>query len=252
LTPASTFAHDANVLNGGDHRFRDTIASALGWWADAGVDTPIAETPHDWLAPPAKPAPATAPIATTSPVAALPDDLAAFHALLAEGAYVPGAGLPRLRVGPSGDPASGLMIVVDMPDSDDVRGGPLFSGATARLFDAILAAMGRTRETIYCAPLSPVRLHGGRIDAPEPLAALMRRHIALIRPRAVMLFGDETCRALLGMERGQARGGLRSLNHDGGTVPAIAIVHPRHMLKHPVCKAEAWADMRLLIGEFAS
>jgi uracil-DNA glycosylase len=252
LTSASTFAHGGIVLNGGDHRFRDMIASTLDWWASAGVDTQIAESPRDWLAPPARPLQSIAPVSAPAAIAALPEDLATFHAMLADGAYVPGAASPRLRVAPNGDPASGLMIIVDMPETDDTRGGPLFSGTTAKLFDAMLVAIGRARNSVYVAPLSPVRLHGGRIDAPEPLAALMRRHIALVRPRAVILFGDETCRALLGVERGQARGSLRSLNHDGGIVPAIATVHPRHMRKHPVCKAEAWADIRLLIGELAS
>ena len=253
------------MLNGGGNRFGGLIESALGWWADAGVDTAISETPRDWLAPPAPPPPAIAapaartPDAAPSPVtAAMPNDLAALHTLLAEGAYAPAAAPPRLRVAPSGDPASGLMIIADMPDAPDVAAGHLLAGETRRLFDAMLAAMGRSRDTVYLAALSPARISGGRIDAAlaTPLTALMRRHIALVAPRAVMLLGDETCRALLGVERGQARGepggALRELNHDGGTVPAIAIVHPRFLLRHPAAKAEAWTEMRRLIGVFAS
>lgn len=244
------------------------IASAIGWWADAGVDTAVSETPRDWLSDPlpapARPqpalpvSPAAVPGAAEAPSppspAALPNDLAALHALLATGAYVPGAAPPGRRVGPSGDPTAGLMIVADMPDAPDFEAGHLLSGETQRLFDAMLAAMGRSRDSIYLAPLSPARIPGGRIDGPHAAAliALMRRHIALARPKAVMLLGDETCRALLGIERGQARGGLRQLNHDGGTVPAIAIVHPRFLRQHPAAKADAWADMRRLIGECAS
>jgi DNA polymerase len=240
------------------------IASTLGWWADAGVDTVISETPRDWLAPPAPPPAIIAPAARTADSApppvttALPNDLAALHTLLAEGAYAPAAAPPRLRVTPSGDPASGLMVIADMPDAPDVAARHLLAGETQRLFDAMLVAMGRTRDTIYLAALSPARISGGRIDSAlaAPLAALMRRHIALVAPRAIMLLGDETCRALLGIERGQARGepdgALRQLNHDGGTVPAIAIVHPRFLLRHPAAKADAWTEMRRLIGVFAS
>ncbi|HEY0270617.1 MAG TPA: uracil-DNA glycosylase, partial [Sphingomonas sp.] len=81
-------------MAGGNDRFGDAIASALGWWVDAGVDTAIAETPRNWLAPPARagvPVPAAlaaAPVAV-EPAAALPGDLAAFQAFLAEQEYLP-------------------------------------------------------------------------------------------------------------------------------------------------------------------
>ena len=164
------------MLNGGDHRFRDLVASALGWWADAGVDSLADENVRDWLAPPPRPAPVSvagsdpptpppmaapavaAPTPNPSP-AELPDTLEGLHALLAEGDYIPNAAPPGRRVAPAGNPATGLMIIADMPDPGDAEAGHLFAGETARLFDAMLAAMGRDRSTIYYAPFSPVRAH---------------------------------------------------------------------------------------------
>lgn len=155
------------VLTGGNSRFGEEIASALDWWVAAGVDVATSEAPRSWLAPPVPRAPAATPIAAEPKPAmpapaALPDDLAALHALLAEGAYIAGAAPPRRRVRPSGDPASALMIVTDMPDPADLEARHLFAGETARLFDAMLAAMGRSRDTIYLAPLSPARITGGQ------------------------------------------------------------------------------------------
>jgi DNA polymerase len=235
------------MLNGGQHRFRDVIASAIGWWADAGLDTIVDEQARDWLSP-AKAAPA-APIAAAAPASSLPDSIEALHTLLAAGAYAPQPAPPSRRIAPSGAIASDLMIVADMPDADDVA--TLFTGETARLFDAMLAAMGLDRTRIYLAPFLPAR-SAGRI-APgqgEALAALMRRHIALAAPRALMIFGDEAACRLIGPEALQNRGGLRAVNHDGGTVPAIATFHPRHLRRMPALKAGAWADMRLLLGVF--
>jgi DNA polymerase len=238
------------MLNGGQHRFRDVIASAIGWWAEAGLDMLADEQPRDWLAPPARPAPAQPaadlPAAAVT-AAALPDGLEALHALLATGDYAPQPAPPGRRIAPSGPPGAALMIVADMPDADDA--GTLFAGETARLFDAMLAAMGLDRAGLYLAPFSPARA-AGRIapDQGEALAALMRRHVMLAAPKALMIFGDEPARWLIGPEALQNRGGLREVNHDGGTVPAIATFHPRHLRRMPALKASAWADMRLLLG----
>jgi uracil-DNA glycosylase len=234
------------MLSGGEHRFRDVVASALGWWAEAGLDTLADEQPRNWLAPPARPARMAEAVA--EPVAAsLPNGLEALHALLATGDYAPQPAPPGRRIAPSGTPGSALMIVADMPDADDA--GTLFTGETARLFDAMLAAMGLDRERIYLAPFSPARA-AGRVapEQGEALAALMRRHVALAAPRVLMIFGDEPARWLIGPETLQNRGGLRSFNHDGGTLPAIATFHPRHLRRMPALKAGAWADMRLLLG----
>lgn len=241
------------MLDGGDHRFRDVIASALGWWADAGVDSLADDSNRDWLAtPPAKAEPSAAPAipaAAPPPPDAPPETLEALHTLLATGDYMPAAAPPGRRVAPAGTPGAELMIIADMPDPHDTEAGHLFGAETGPLFDAMLAAMGRDRTQIYYAALSPVRI-AGRIDDKqgEALAQLMRHHIALARPKALILFGDETARWLIGPDALNNRGGLRCVEHDGGNLPAIATLHPRHMRRMPALKAAAWADMRLLLG----
>lgn len=248
------------MLNGGQHGLRDVVASALGWWADAGVDTLAGEDVRDWLVTPVRPAVAASPAVAAAPSAPsaisatseLPTDLPGLLALLASGDYAPRPAPPPLRVAPSGDPASALMIVTDMPEAGDERGG-LFSGETAALYDAMLTAIGLDRTGVYCTPLSPARFSGGRIDDrhADPLARILRRHVALAAPKALLLFGDEAVRVLLGPDALAKRGGIRFLNHDGGEIPAIAITHPRTLRRAPAAKAAAWRDMRLLIGELA-
>jgi DNA polymerase len=237
------------VLDGGAQRYRDEIASLIGWWAEAGVTSFVDEAPRNWLAPP-PPKPALA--AATQPAAAPPPaDLAAFRAMLATGAYLPAAPPPQRRVAPEGEAGARLMIVTDMPDEADLRGRRLLC-AEAALFDAMLAAMGLTRAAVYLAPLSPGRITGGRIGAAaEGLAALMRAHIGLVRPSALLLFGEETCRAMMGVERAEACAALRLVNYDGGTVAAIATIHPRILVRRPACKADAWAAMRQILGVLA-
>lgn len=220
----------------------------LDWWQLAGVDIVIDETPRDWLA---RPAAATAAPASPPPLAAdaLPVDLPGVAAALRTMA-VPGTGEERLT--PEGDVASGLMILVGMPEPGDADEGRLFAGASGRLFDRVLAALGRDRASVYLASLLPARPLGGRMDAAlaDAAARLAGRHVSLAAPRVLLVCGDDACRAMLGMGVARARGRLHDLNHDGVTVRAIATFHPCQLLEQPRQKAGAWADLMLLLGEY--
>ena len=99
------------------------------------------------------------------PAPALPDTLAAFEAWRV-GPEAPEAGWPGRPIGAQGSAQSGLMILVDLPDREDSDAGVLLSGAVGRLFDRMLAAIGRDRASIYLASVCATRPGAGRI-APE-------------------------------------------------------------------------------------
>jgi len=211
-------------------------ASALDWWQEAGVDTIVGEAPRDWLNPKAKDA---AP--AEAPPAALPDTLDALQDWLATSAELPFATPAAERAMPAGDPAAGLMILVDMPGAD----GALLSGEAGALFDRMLGAIGRTRETIYLAALSPIRTATGAIDAGATarLADIARRHIGLARPKAVLLFGDICGKALVGAPVAGARGKW----HEIGGIKTLVTIRPEKLLTQPGLKALAWADLKMLM-----
>ena len=219
----------------------DSLAlSALDWWQEAGVDTLVEDAPRNWLAAPA----AAKPVATAIPTPALPTDLAAFRAWLLTDLSVPGA--PAARLDSAGDPASGVMILVDMPDAADRADRRLLSGDVGALFDRMLGAMGLTREALYLAPFAPARPASGRLDADacRQLADLARHHIALVRPARLLLLGDAPVRALTDQALLAVRGQVLNINHAGGSVPAVASFHPRYVRDQPAHRTEAWADLQ--------
>lgn len=249
---------------GADQHFdwKNTAASALDWWRDAGVDALIDEAPRDWLAPAAPAEPVRASIrAFAAPEAApaLPDTLAAFEAWRT-GPDAPEAVWHGRAIGAQGSAAAGLMIVVDLPEREDAETGMLLSGAAGRLFDRMLAAIGRDRASIYLVPLCAVRPPAGRIDPAldTRLAGIARHHVALAAPKRLLLLGNAPSRALLGSDVVKARGGLRALNQDGGNVTegsagagetgAVASFHPRFLIERPAFKAESWKDLQMLIA----
>ena len=226
----------------------DWAASALSWWQEAGVDTIVGEEPRNWLAPAPKP---SAPTAVPAPP--MPRTLDAFQAWLHDSPDLPFASPSAPRVGPSGDPASGLMIIVDMPSVEDVAAGQLLSGAAGALFDRMLNAMeGRTRDSVYLAPLSPVRSASGAIDprSAASLAEIARHHIGLVRPKAVLLFGDSCAKALVGTAVAGARGRWHDLETPVGPIKTLVTIRPEKLLHQPGLKKTAWADLQMLMEGF--
>ena len=59
------------------HRWDELAASALEWWADAGVDVLVNDDARDWLARPA-PVAVASPAPAAAPVGAGPADYANF------------------------------------------------------------------------------------------------------------------------------------------------------------------------------
>lgn len=239
---------------GADQNFdwRHAAASAIDWWREAGVDATIDEAPRNWLA-----RVAATPVVETAPdVVApfvLPDTMDAFL-VWRSGPDAPEAGWPEQMIPAQGTVSSDLMVLVDLPEREDAATATLMSGAVGRLFDRMLAAIGRDRNSVYLAAVCTARPTSGRVtpEMEERLHELVRHHVALAAPKRVLLLGNAPSRALLGADAARARGGLRTLNLKVGTVEteieAVASFHPRFLLEKPAFKAEAWKDLQMLIG----
>ena len=239
------------VERGSDPDWPAAAESALSWWTEAGVDTLVDEAPRDWLRPKAKEAPRPAAEVAEPPGEALPGQLDLFQAWLASSDSLAFAAPAVPRICPAGDPESGLMILADMPSGEDCAAGTLISGEAGRLFDRMLAAIGRDRGSIYLAALSCIRSPSGQMgsEAMKSCAALARHHVGLAAPKAVLLFGDSCAKALLGLSVPQARGRWHELATHAGPVKALVTIAPRQLLDSPRLKALAWADLQMLIEE---
>ncbi|CAH0355993.1 hypothetical protein SPH9361_03847 [Sphingobium sp. CECT 9361] len=242
------------MLGSGDHEANTAVESLIDWWEMAGVTSIVSETPVNWLQPVPPP---TAPRIDTALVLlppVLPASLETFHEWLATDMALPELAWPQLtgqakRVLPVGSPAPSLMVICDMPDIADMEGGALLSGDVGRLFDAMMCAIGQKREHLYITSLALMRPTGGIIGESDgvQLANRMRHHISLVGPRRVLILGDKTSRALLPTVDEENVFSLRPLNHEGGTVDAIATSHPRFLLKQPSAKRGCWRQLQLLI-----
>ena len=222
--------------------------SALDWWSEAGVDTLVDDLPRDWLAPtpvaePVRAAPPSSPSAPAAPTA-LPATLETFRAFLLADATIPGPA--TLRIDAIGDPASGVAIVVDMPEAEDRASGRLLSGEVGALFDRMLGAIKLTREQIYLIPFSPARPTTGRLGAAEvkALAPLLVRHLTLAATKKLLLLGDAPVQALLQRPAATAREAVHLVSLGGTEIPAVASIHPRLVHLKREWRPLAWADLQ--------
>lgn len=227
-------------------------ASALAWWLEMGVDVAVQDEPRDWLKPaPVKPAAETSAKLVDSPNVAPPshDTLAELQAWLASSTQLPLASATARRILPVGPENAPVMLLSDAPTLEDLAAGQPIGGEAWALTQRMLAAIGMTPDQAYVAPLSCFHSPGQRLKDADlaECAAVARRHIALARPKRLLLFGDAPSRAMLGKPLATARGHLHKIEG----VPAVVTFHPRHLLMRPSDKALAWRDLLLLMEDQA-
>lgn len=151
-----------------------------------------------------------------------------------------------------------VMIVGEAPgEQEDLQGKP-FVGASGRLLDLMLASIGLSREeSVYITNVVPWRPPVNRKPSEDEIAAclpFLRRHIALVSPKVLLLLGNISLSAVLNVTTGitRARGIWHSYEQDGLFIPAMASFHPAYLLRSPAQKKNAWHDLLCVRGKLDS
>jgi DNA polymerase len=244
----------------------------LEWQVELGATDAILDAPVDRYAlEAAKPAPKPVAVETSKaapPVhvkpaevdtigiartaAAIASDLTALSAAMQAFEHCELKRGARSFVFSDGNPAARVMIIGDAPDRDEDRAGKPFVGQVGQLLDRMLAAIGMGRayedaaKSVYIANALPWRPSPNSAQTSTDIAMMLpflERHIALADPEFIVLMGNMPCQALLG------RTGASRLRGNWAEVlgkPALPMFHPEYLLRNPVAKREAWADLLAL------
>jgi len=214
--------------------------AALVWLLEAGVDTPISETPRSWLAPAApsgpppviakpKPEPATATAPATTSATSL-DALSVEVAEFAHPLRPAAAARPALFEGPEDAPLLLLDETARIPGSE-----------AATLLSAMMAAIGLDMAQVARVHALPWPTTAGRAARPEELsdfAPFTKAAVRLARPRAVLALGPHLAQLI---EPGESPLGQWQT---AGAVPMLATLSPARLLRAPKLKAEAWMHLQ--------
>jgi DNA polymerase len=151
-----------------------------------------------------------------------------------------------------GNPAARVMIVGEAPGREEDRAGRPFVGRAGQLLDRMLEAiqMGRAAsdpaQSVYITNVLPWRPPSNRTPDAAEIAMMLpflERHIALADPEIVVLMGNTPCQALLG-KTGITR--MRGTWVEVLCKPCLPMFHPAYLLRNPIAKREAWADLLAL------
>ncbi|MGE0666652.1 MAG: uracil-DNA glycosylase family protein [Sphingomonadales bacterium] len=248
---------------------RDLALALLRWQVEMGADEAIGDAAMNRLAaapPPPKTDPsATAPAPTVRAPQALPlepvgesvstarriardcNSLAELRDALAGFDLCPLRATATNLVFADGNPDSGLMLIGEAPGADEDRQGLPFVGASGKLLDRMLAAIGRDRSSAYITNTIFWRPPGNRTPTQlesELCVPFLERHIELVRPKVLVLLGKQSAAVVLETTEAitRLRGKWKSYSRGGLDVPVMPTYHPAYLLRHTPAKRDAWRD----------
>lgn len=146
-----------------------------------------------------------------------------------------------------GDPQAEWMLIGEAPgENEDLRGEP-FVGQAGKLLDNMLASLSLARgRNVFIANVLKCRPPGNRNPEPaevEQCEPYLRRQIALIRPKVIVVLGRFAAQSLL--RTTTPIGKLRGTVHRYEGIPVVVTYHPAYLLRTLSDKARAWEDLCL-------
>jgi uracil-DNA glycosylase len=142
------------------------------------------------------------------------------------------------------------LIVGDPPTEGDEAAGAAFTGDEGVLLGNMLKAMGLRVEQVTLTPSVKCRTEGQSTGAQElaQCEAFLRRQVALAQPKMILAMGRYAAQALLAQTVSNPvppLGQLRGAVHAYQGIPVVVTYSPANLLRSPVEKAKAWADLCL-------
>ena len=159
-------------------------------------------------------------------------------------------GLRHQAVFGIGHPRAHVMVIGEAPGAEEDRLGEPFVGAAGRLLDNMLRAVGLARtdpdeaHAVFIANVIKCRPPGNRNPEMDEIAQcepILARQIALVRPRLLLALGRFAAQTLTGSL--DPIGRLRQRLFHYRDIPVVVSYHPAYLLRTPLDKAKAWADL---------
>jgi uracil-DNA glycosylase family 4 len=142
-----------------------------------------------------------------------------------------------------------VMVIGEGPGRDEDMQGRPFVGRAGQLLDKMFAAIGLSRDAvdleraIYITNVVPWRPPQNRDPSPDEIEMMLpflQRHVELAAPDVIIAMGNISCSAILG-QKGISR--LRGTWAKAFGVDVLPMFHPAYLLRNPISKREAWADL---------
>jgi len=218
--------------------------TAIGFLSDLepGVATP-ARTRVSTVVPPIAPV-APMSVDTARACAARPTTTSALARMISEFNHPLRGGVSNVVLPHVAQQPNGVLIITDVPSSEDDASGKILSGGAGDLMDKMLAAIGMSRENVHITPIVFWRTPGGRtptraeLDLSRPF---VDRFLELTEPRLVITLGTVAASEICGTDLMRTHGAETDLP---GGAHAFSIYHPNYLILKPTAKAAVWTVLQ--------
>lgn len=138
------------------------------------------------------------------------------------------------------------MIVGEAPGQSEDQQGLPFVGKEGALLTEMLRAVALERKDVFITNAVKCRPPDNRVPSSIEIEACkiyLLRQYALIKPKIILALGQVAAQALLNTHQpiAELRGKIQALND----TPVVVVYHPAHLLRSPLDKRKAWADLQL-------
>ena len=148
----------------------------------------------------------------------------------------------------SGDPNADLVIIGESPGEYEVELGKPFVGASGKLLDKILKAIGLTRnQNVYLTYILKYKM----LDNRDPLLSeineflpFLINQIEIIKPKIIVGLGKVVGKVFLNTD--SKLEDMRKNIHDFNTYPLKITYCPETLLHDPSLKKFAWEDFQFI------
>ena len=150
-----------------------------------------------------------------------------------------------------GNPKSKIMLIGEAPGHDeDIQGKP-FVGRSGKLLDKMLNAIELSRDKVYIANIIPWRPPNNRRPTDDEInmcLPMIKKHIEIINPSAILLLGSTATYALIKNSEGitKIRGKWVDIEINRKKYPMLPTFHPAFLLRQPAQKKFSWEDLKNL------
>ena len=137
-----------------------------------------------------------------------------------------------------------MLILTDIPSSDDDASGIILSGSAGELMDKMLNAIGLSRENVSVVPMLFWRTPGGRTATREELdlaRPFVDKAIELLSPSVILTLGTLPAFEYMNINLAKSHG-MPVVMDCGITV--MPIFHPNYLILKPAAKRDVWTALQ--------
>jgi DNA polymerase len=158
----------------------------------------------------------------------------------------------RIFIFGEGPVGARVAVVGESPGPPDIDSGKPFMGPAGQMLNRILEAIGLKREDCYLTNTVKIISTGDEMtpDLLSFFTPYLHRELAVVRPHAIISFGNTPTRALLKTKKPISQ--LRGSFHEYQGTQLMPTFNPAYLLRDPSKKREVWEDMKKVRSLLAS